>query len=140
MLSSRGKSESLLYNVVDDKLTCNNHADMDNTGTCSGEEGRDSTLVVNVLDNSEETLAAASLERLRQDHISGLAENTSKQAGNKRGRDRNDPFEIIGSDSLFLGKGRIEQPSNNIERNLLSHGVRNLHTFRFMCVVCAMRN
>ena len=94
-----------------------------------------STLVVNVLDNSKETLAAASLERLRQDHISRLAENTSKQAGNECSRDRYDPLEIIGGDPLFLGKGRVEQTGNNIERNLLSHGVRNLNTFR-----CSMRS
>ena len=78
MLSSSGKTQGLLHDIIDDELAGNNHADMDNAGTSSGEEGGNSTLVVNVLDNSEEALSAASLERLRQDHISGLAKNASE--------------------------------------------------------------
>ena len=125
---SRWKAKGLLHNVVDDELRGDDHADVDDARLCPREEGWQPSLIVDVGDDSEEALAAGSLEGLREDHIPRLARDAGAQGGDEGRRDRNDPLEVGGRLSLH-GQGSVQNSSNNVEGHLLGHCVGNLRSW-----------
>mmetsp|Transcript_27882 Transcript_27882/g.81874 ORF Transcript_27882/g.81874 Transcript_27882/m.81874 type:complete len:293 (-) Transcript_27882:695-1573(-) len=124
--SRRRQSQKLLHDIVNDELTRNNEADVNDPRPGPPEKLRGTPPAVNIPDHAEEALRSdVALVRFGQYHIPRLAEHAREQGRDERRQDRDDPFQIVGR-RRFGRQGRVQHPGDHVERDLLGHGVRNL--------------
>jgi hypothetical protein len=129
MRSSGRKTQHLLDDIVNDQLTGNNHADMNNTSAGTPKEFSHSPTR---MDRNDDVAKRPSrgfvlFVGFRQNHVSGLTKHAGKETGKERGTHTHQQFIHFGTvASTHVGEKRVKDSGKEIEGNLFSKCIRNL--------------